>query len=254
MNILVTNDDSFASPLFAMLVEFLKPLGTLSIVVPKHEQSWRGKSITAHDPVVIEEMDYFGNHAYSIVGTPADATNWGIYHACSSKPDLVVSGINVGLNTGLSFMFSSGTVGACLEANIAGIPALAISQEFPRAIKKEQWDATKKLEQSVLEHLHNQNAHVLNAIYEKVVPDNIEEPVTWSANIPYHLLQDYNVEHAFLGHAMYVSLFEQNGEHYKHRIHAIPTDPDPRSDIGILQSGHVSLSRIDIREIGRLPG
>lgn len=253
MNILVTNDDSFASPLFEMLVEFLKPLGTLSIVVPKHEQSWRGKSITAHDPVVIEEMDYCGSHAYSIVGTPADAANWGIYHACSSKPDLVVSGINVGLNTGLGFMFSSGTVGACLEANIAGIPALAISQEFPRAIKKEQWDAQKKLDQSVLDHIQKQNTHVLGSIYEKVVPHKINDAVTWSANIPYHLLQDYKVEYAFLGHAMYGSLFEQNGEHYKHRIHAIPTDPDPRSDIGLLRNGHVSLSRIDIRDIGRLP-
>jgi 5'-nucleotidase len=252
MKILVTNDDSFTSPLFSMLVQFLEPLGTLSIVVPKYEQSWRGKSITAHDPVLIEEMDFEGHRAFCIDGTPADATNWGIYNASSSKPDLVVSGINIGLNTGLGFMLSSGTVGACLEANIAGLPALALSQEFPRNIKREQWDSHKKFEQSVISHIEQQNRAVLHQIFENVVPNRTLAPITWSANIPYQLNNDHQVIDASLGHAMYGSLFEKNGGHYKHRIHAVPTDSNEKSDIGILRSGNVSLTRIDIRDIGRL--
>ena len=42
----------------------------------------------------------------------------------------MVSGINIGKNVGLGFVFASGTVGACLEGNIAGIPGLALSQEL----------------------------------------------------------------------------------------------------------------------------
>lgn len=252
MKILVTNDDSVASPLFSMLVRFLEPLGTLSIVVPKHEQSWRGKSITAHDPVEVEETDIDGHPAFCIDGTPADAANWGIYHAGTSKPDIVVSGINIGLNTGLGFMLSSGTVGACLEANIAGIPALALSQEFPRPIKREQWDLQKQFEDSIIEHLERQNQRVLPTIYQTVVPSRITDAVTWSANVPFNVDENFSVTDAYLGHAMYGSLFEKNGSHYNHRIHEIPTDPNDRSDIGVLKNGHVSLTRIDIRDIGRL--
>ena len=52
------------------------------------------------------------------------------YHLFEEKPDMVVSGINMGINMGLGFVLSSGTVGACLEANIAGVPAVALSQEL----------------------------------------------------------------------------------------------------------------------------
>ena len=59
-----------------------------------------------------------------MTGTPADCVNLGIYNLLESKPDIVVSGVNLGFNTGLGFLLASGTVGACFEANIAGLPGL----------------------------------------------------------------------------------------------------------------------------------
>ena len=120
MNILLTNDDGPDSPLFTIAVEILSEMGNLEVVVPHAEQSWMGKAMTRYGDLRMEELSICGRQAHSFEGTPADCANFGIYHVCEKKPDLVVSGINVGSNVGLGFVFSSGTVGAGLEANLAG--------------------------------------------------------------------------------------------------------------------------------------
>ncbi|MEM7468795.1 MAG: 5'/3'-nucleotidase SurE, partial [Pseudomonadota bacterium] len=130
LNILLTNDDSHDSPLFHFAIEALASLGELTISVPAAEQSWQGKAMTRFGNIYAERINIHGVDVWSVSGTPADCVNLAIYQLLDQKPDIVVSGPNIGKNTGLSFMFSSGTVGACLEANIAGIPALALSQEL----------------------------------------------------------------------------------------------------------------------------
>ena len=60
-------------------------------------------------------------------GTPADCANLGIHSVFDTRPDLVVSGINIGLNHGLAFVMGRGTVGAATEGVIAGLPAIAFS-------------------------------------------------------------------------------------------------------------------------------
>ncbi|MBN1141928.1 MAG: 5'/3'-nucleotidase SurE, partial [Deltaproteobacteria bacterium] len=101
MEILLTNDDSHRSPLFQFIIEHLDALGRLTIVVPKEEQSWTGKSITRFKHLYVDEIALFGRGAFCLDGTPADCINWGIYHLYEGRrPDLVVSGINIGLNTG----------------------------------------------------------------------------------------------------------------------------------------------------------
>ena len=77
-----------------------------------------------------QTLEVNGKHwtVHAISGTPAMAVLYGIFELIPDKPDLVVSGINYGLNVG-SGVTISGTVGAALEAAAAGIPALAISLE-----------------------------------------------------------------------------------------------------------------------------
>ncbi|RLG47391.1 MAG: hypothetical protein DRN90_05080 [Thermoproteota archaeon] len=65
--------------------------------------------------------------AYSISGTPADCLLVGLFKLVRRKPDIVVSGINIGPNLGLDDFFSSGTVGAALEASIHGIKSVCAS-------------------------------------------------------------------------------------------------------------------------------
>ena len=70
--------------------------------------------------------------AYSVSGTPTDAVFIGIFEIADEKPDLVISGINVGENLGMSELTTSGTIGAAMEAAVHGVPAISVSLQVTR--------------------------------------------------------------------------------------------------------------------------
>lgn len=123
MNILVTNDDGIAAPGIKALAEALQELGQVTVVAPDRERSAAGHSLTLHSPLRVFELR---DDWYAVDGTPTDCVNMGIHSLLASPPDLVVSGINHGGNMGDDITYS-GTVAAAMEANLMGIPALAVS-------------------------------------------------------------------------------------------------------------------------------
>jgi 5'-nucleotidase len=129
--ILLTNDDGIDSPTLEPLARALSEIGDVRVVVPATERSWVGKAITRFDVVTAEPTSRGQIDMYAVTGTPADCVSLGVHTLYPDPPDLVVSGINLGLNFGLAFVLSSGTVGGALEGWIAGIPALAFSLAIP---------------------------------------------------------------------------------------------------------------------------
>jgi 5'-nucleotidase len=129
--ILLTNDDGIDSPLLVPLARTLQRLGTVRVVVPSAERSWVGKAITRFDIVRAQATHRAGLPMFAVSGTPADCVSLGVHTIFPDPPNLVVSGINLGLNFGSAFLLSSGTVGGALEAWIAGIPAIAFSMGIP---------------------------------------------------------------------------------------------------------------------------
>ncbi len=256
MDILLTNDDSHRSPLFEFVAERLATLGSLRIVVPKEEQSWTGKSITRFRNLYVDEINLFGHSAQCLDGTPADCINWGVYHLYEGKrPDLVVSGINIGLNTGLGFALSSGTIGACLEANIADIPAVALSQDFdPGSFR--QWLEERTLPENVLCDLKSQTASLLDQTFSWLFsrPAFFSRAITWNINLPRKAAPDCGLVPAFLGHTWYSSCFKKRGDLYFHELEPPLEDHRDNSDGRIVRSGHVSVTEIDIRDLGQLGG
>jgi 5'-nucleotidase len=125
--ILVTNDDGYDSPSLVPLMQALSALAPVRAVVPERERSWIGKAISRFEDVRVTRADREGCQIWKTTGFPADCTQLGIFTLFEEKPELVVSGINVGFNHGLAFFCSSGTVGGAIEGWIAGIPALAFS-------------------------------------------------------------------------------------------------------------------------------
>ena len=123
MHILVTNDDGIGAPGIKALAEALTELGTVTVVAPDRERSAAGHSLTLHSPLRVFELR---DGWYAVDGTPTDCVNMGIHSLLSSPPDLVVSGINHGGNMGDDITYS-GTVAAAMEANLMGIPSLAVS-------------------------------------------------------------------------------------------------------------------------------
>lgn len=254
MDILLTNDDSHRSPLFEFVTEKLATMGSLRIVVPKEEQSWTGKSITRFRNLYVDEINLFGHSAQCLDGTPADCINWGIYHLYEGRrPDLVVSGINIGLNTGLGFALSSGTIGACLEANIADIPAVALSQDFDSGSFR-QWLEDRNLPEDVLSSLKSQTDELLEQTFAWLFarPAFFSRAITWNINFPQRAAPDCSLVSTFLGHTWYSSCFKKRGDRYYHELEPPSEDEREDSDGKTVRSGHISVTEIDIRDLGQL--
>lgn len=125
--ILITNDDGIQAPGIRHLWESLQPFADLTIVAPIIEQSCVGLSVTLRSPLKIEKFPWNDSpHVYSVTGTPADCVKLALNVILDSQPDLVVSGINRGTNSGRNILYS-GTVAGAIEASLHNIPAIAFS-------------------------------------------------------------------------------------------------------------------------------
>ncbi len=127
MRILLTNDDGIEAPGLVPFAKALRLIGEVVVVVPDRERSWVAKAITRFDPVTVERRTVGGVEVHATSGYPADCVQLGIHLLSKTRPDIVVSGVNIGYNHGTAYLQSSGTAGAALEAGIAGVPAIAFS-------------------------------------------------------------------------------------------------------------------------------
>ena len=126
MRILLTNDDGINAPGLQALFLEMRNLGNVTIVAPDSEKSAVGHAITLSDPLRV--TDYYKNekfYGYAVNGTPADCVKLA-YWALGVKPDIIISGINLGPNTGINVLYS-GTVSAATEGVFLNIPSIAIS-------------------------------------------------------------------------------------------------------------------------------
>ncbi len=152
--ILVVNDDGINSVGIRAAYEAVKELGKVTVVAPAVQQSGVGRSISLFSPVVASKTKMGDSLAYSVKGTPVDAVIVGFHGILKEKPDLVVSGINLGENLS-SEATTSGTVGAAFEAASQGVPAIAISLHTSEAVKydSEPTDVNFSLAKEILTDL-----------------------------------------------------------------------------------------------------
>ena len=127
MRILISNDDSIYAPGINALYEAVSGLGEVHVVAPAAEQSAVGHAITLSDPIKTRPVERNGRFfGYAVGGTPADCVKLAVCALLPAPPDLVISGINLGPNAGISVIYS-GTVSAATEGTILGIPSMAVS-------------------------------------------------------------------------------------------------------------------------------
>ena len=124
MRILVSNDDGIYSPGIAALAEVASEFGTVRVVAPDVERSSAGHAITASRPLSYRLTNIKNLVAYRVNGTPADCVSIGAHHW--EKVDLVLSGLNMGLNLGNS-IWHSGTLAAAKQATLLGLRGVALS-------------------------------------------------------------------------------------------------------------------------------
>ena len=152
-HLMVVNDDGIDTAGIAALVEALRADWRITVCAPAEQQSGVGHGITYRTPVLVEERPAGdGIRRYAIHALPATCARIGAAALLAGDPpELVVSGINRGANTGRS-TWVSGTVGGAREAALIGLPAVAFSADHPRG-KDPEWGAAAAWAHEVLHRL-----------------------------------------------------------------------------------------------------
>lgn len=168
MKILITNDDGINAPGIRLLAEWAKKLGEVTVVAPKVEQSAMSHAIDFMHPQEIKKVDFIdGVTAYSMSSTPADCVRFGVL-GLDEKFDLVLSGINYGVNVGQDIVYS-GTVAAIFEAARMGVNGIAFST-FPHS----QNEAAKYFDM-VYDYIVSRNLFSETPIYNVNIPDKVKD-------------------------------------------------------------------------------
>jgi 5'-nucleotidase len=168
MNILLTNDDGYEAPGLRAALQALQDIGRVHVVAPRTECSACSHRITLRKNIRVEKktLDSVGE-VFSVDGTPADCVRLAVAGLIGVAPDLVVSGVNAGANSGID-VFYSGTVAGAREAALLGIPAMAFSQSL-RSPLKPDWTAVAEI-----------TAYLVKLLREEPLPG----PGFWSINLP----------------------------------------------------------------------
>jgi len=206
--IVITNDDGIYSPGILALKKVLEKLGETLVIAPKKETSGIGKAISSR-LIKIENVTLAdGSKAYAIEGTPADAFLLAIYKFLKQKPDLLVTGINIGPNLGIDDFFTSGTLGAAIEAAIHGTPAIAVSyclEKFFEGQNKASLVDMKKLEST---------AEIAGKISKYILENGMPSDVDIiSVNVP-EKPKEWTVEVTRLSNKGYKDLYSKREDGY----------------------------------------
>lgn len=163
MKILITNDDGIDKIGIKLLAEWAKKLGEVTVVAPKTEQSAKSHAIELIKHIEIKKVPFMdGVTAYSMDSTPADCVRFGVL-GLKEKFDLVLSGINRGINVGVDVVYS-GTLGATFEAARLGLCAIGFSA-FP-----DGQEAAAKYFDDVYDYIVKNDLFKENPIYNVNIP------------------------------------------------------------------------------------
>jgi 5'-nucleotidase len=230
MQILLTNDDGIYAPGLAAMEHELLSLGDVCVVAPATEQSGVGHSITFLSPLICKEV-YEGTRrrGWAVEGSPADCVKLGIFEHCPRRPDVIVSGINGGLNAGINVLYS-GTVAAAIEGAFFGITSVAVSLEFD---EHAQYDKAARMARQII---------------EQILASKSDEPQLYNLNIPTSAIDKPQ------GLRVVPMGVERSGEHYIKRTdpkgrpyYWAASDPPPQpgeheTDLTALARGFVTLT------------
>lgn len=230
MRLLLCNDDGIHAPGIQALYDAVSDLGEIHVAAPAGEQSAVGHAITLSNPIkcrIVEKNGKVFGHA--IGGTPADCVKLAVTTLLKSPPNLIVSGINLGPNAGISVIYS-GTVSGATEGTILGLPSMAISlNTFSDPI----WDTP---------------ARVARDLVQKVVARGLPPETLLNVNVPnlpFDQIKGYQVTR--MGRSRFVEVFHHRTDPRGNAYYWMDGEMEllgdgQGTDIQALEDGYVSLT------------
>lgn len=226
MNILISNDDGVSAPGILAAKKAVEDLANVTVVAPDENNSSVGRRITLFKHLKVDSCKLEdGSEAYSVSGTPADAVIVGVNYIMDEKPDLVITGINQGVNISCD-VTSSGTVCAALEAVSLGIPAIAVSlfmdpETSFRQDENGEW---------YVDYDFTLTGKVLHDIVLKIINDGFPEGVDlFNLNVPSNY-ESKEVEITYLASRMLDKKVIDNTDKEKEDIFNYPLGKNQNSD------------------------
>ncbi|MDJ0664973.1 MAG: 5'/3'-nucleotidase SurE [Acidimicrobiia bacterium] len=243
-SLLITNDDGIDSPALVPFAHAVERLGAVTVAAPSGERSWIGKAISKVGTIPTDTVARDGLEMWSVGGTPADCVQIASFGLLEAKPDLVLSGINIGSNKGSAFASGSGTLGAALEAANIGVGGIAFSAMSVG--DWEQWVEWVETEDALemWTRLAGVAADIASGILATGFPTGVD---VLSVNMPADADLTTPRRITTLGRTRYGSLFAGNGSGaYSHSFDGIlHTEGDlAGSDIEVLDEGMISITPI----------
>ncbi|WDI42622.1 5'/3'-nucleotidase SurE [Bremerella sp. P1] len=233
MKILLANDDGIYAPGLAAMEKALQAIGDVTVIAPATEQSGVGHSITFLSPLVCKEI-YDGDRrrGYAVEGSPADCVKLGVVELMDERPDLIVSGINGGLNAGINVLYS-GTVGAAIEGAFFGITSIAVSLE---------WDEHARFDRA---------AEMARQIISQILEHKSSSPRLYNLNIPTPATKlppgEAELKIVPMGVARYGEHFIKRKDPRNRDYYWATGDPPPEhgeeeTDLSALEKGYLTLT------------
>ena len=171
--ILISNDDGFDAIGIGILTKIASRFSDdVWVIAPSGNRSGMSRAITLHSDVTIEPR---GDRRFACSGTPSDCVIMGMARVLDRKPDLVLSGINAGMNVADDVLYS-GTIGAAMEASLMGVPAIALSQRNGRTSPEEFASAAAHGE-AVIQHILEIGVAprtIMNVNFPPIAPDAVK--------------------------------------------------------------------------------
>ena len=249
-SLLLTNDDGIDSPLLGELVAALRQSFNLRVVAPDGQRSWSGVSITRERELTVLPDSRFGLPAWTTDGTPADGVSLALGHLLKQPVSAVISGINIGQNAGMPLIYSSGTVGAAIEAALMGYPAVALSMQLspPDYASARSGDFSPAL----FANLKKACVHAHDWLLKNLPLENRMK--VHNINYPVGIRDNPTTIETVPARTTFPSIFEGiGGGKYRFCYRELATEPSPVvTDIECLEAGDVSHSLLDFGAIARV--
>ena len=250
-SILLTNDDGIGAAFLHALAKACAIEGfRVWVAAPTGERSWIGRAFSRHRPVTVHEAEGIGERAWKIDGTPSDCVNIALGHLLPAKPDVVLSGMNIGYNASMPLGLSSGTLAGAIEGATWGIPAAACSLDLDQAIFATVHGASHTCPPTLEANLQFACRHaarfareLAGTAHSGITVHNLNYPATTHATTA--------VERTVPAHLRFGTLFQPGADGYVFRWN----DGEEQSgrqdtDVAALERGSISHSVLDFSSVG----
>jgi 5'-nucleotidase len=181
LHVHLTNDDGIRAKGVWYLYDALLDLADPVVFTPLRKRTGLSKSVSLGRLLKVRKVRVDSNHeGWAVDGTPADTVILYNKVAPDKPPDLVISGINDQYNLGLLSILTSGTLGACYQAALSGVPSLgfAIGKLWNKPTIRAAAEASKQIVKVVAENGLPEGVDVLNINFPPRISNSTPLEVT----------------------------------------------------------------------------